>query len=126
MGRILKLTISVNGGGALGDLAELSTDTYNNFSQTGVSPRSFIATGLDGIQMFLSGSISSVVGTFVGSAAGGVTTLTIAGAPMAPAVAYTAGVATGVYVDGLIDDAYSNHRDWAIDSLTEMYNWYND
>ncbi|WP_339386789.1 LysM peptidoglycan-binding domain-containing protein [Vibrio caribbeanicus] len=110
--------------GRVGDALELGVDTYNNFNQDGVSSRAFIATGVDASQMILSSGASTVVGTFVGGLAGTGTAATGVGAPAAPAVALTTGVATGVYVDYQIDSFYEAHlREPIINGLTSAYDF---
>ena len=104
--------------GHLGNVIEMGSDTYNNFSKDGLSARAVIATTLDYGQMILSGWVSSTTGTIIGGAAGAGTVMTIAGAPVAPVVA----VSTGVAVDYGLDSLYDNHlREPAINGITYTY-----
>ena len=113
--------------GQVGDVLEFGSDTFNNFNQDGLSPRAFIALGLDAFELVLSGSVSTVAGTFVGGLAGTGTAATVVGAPAAPAVAIGTGVATGVAVDSVIDRVYADYlREPTINGLLSIYEFGSD
>jgi hypothetical protein len=107
--------------GTAGDVLEVGVDTYNNFSQDGVSARAFIASGIDAVEVVLSGFASTVVGTLAGTGAGTLAVALGVSAPAAPVIAVGTGVAVGVYTDNEIDSLYQSYRDPIINSVTSVY-----
>ncbi len=92
-----------------------------------IPPRAYIASLLDGLQQTGSGYVSGVSGVFVGTIAGGATTLTVGGVPFAPAAAVMTGAATGHFVDKGLDYVWDKHfREPAINGTVAAYEFVND
>lgn len=106
-----------------GDLLEVNDDVRANFSKYGVSPRAFIASGLDYGEMALSGFLSSIAGTFAGGIAGASSFVI---PPAAPVVAVSTGVIVAAVTDAGIDSFYKEvMRERMIDSIVFVYDGVN-